>query len=157
MNATTGIVITGALLYLFSTRGGAFPTAGRWITPPEGQGYDYAFRAAERRYQLPPGFLSRIAYQESRYDPNARGASGEVGLMQITPRWHPGVNAYDPIASIDYAGSLFRRYYNEFGSWDAAIAAYNWGETNVRRKGVYAAPSITLGYIRDVKRDIGLI
>lgn len=156
MNTPAGIVVAAALLYLFSQRGAAFAAPGRWITPPEGQQYDWAFRAAERRYKLPPGFLSRIAYQESRYDPNARGASGEIGLMQITPKWHPGVDPHNPVASINYAGSLFRRYYNEFGSWDAAIAAYNWGETNVRRKGVYRAPSSTLGYIRDVKRDVGL-
>jgi len=134
-----------------------FITPGRkiWATPNNGIMFVAHFKGAESMYNLPPGLLSRMAYQESRYNPNARGASGEIGIMQITPRWHPGVNATDPKESIYYAGHLMRQYYNEFKSWEAAIAAYNWGETNVRNKGISFAPEVTRRYIRDVLGDIG--
>lgn len=37
----------------------------------------------------------RVMWCESRGDPNATGAAGEMGLMQIMPRWHPDAT-YDP-------------------------------------------------------------
>lgn len=158
MNAPQALIVSAILLWIFSREGGAIPIArADWITPTRGQPFESHFRAADRRYGLPPGFISRVAYQESNYNPNAQGAAGEIGLMQITPRWHPGVNPYDPVESIYYAASLFRRYYNEFGSWEAAIAAYNWGETNVRNKGIARVPTITANYIRGVTRDVGIV
>jgi len=127
-----------------------------WATPENGLIYEPYFKQVEQKNNLPPGLLSRMAYQESRYNPNAAGASGEIGIMQIIPRWHPGVNAANPVDSIFYAGALMRKYYNEFKSWPAAIAAYNWGVTNMRNKGLEQAPESTKRYIRDVLGDIGL-
>lgn len=145
------ILLMGSIgLFLF-----AMSTRAAWATPPHGMAFDRYFKKAERQYALPPGLLSRMALQESGYQVNARGASGEIGIMQITPRWHPGVDPTDPEQSIYYAGYLMRKYYNDFGSWSEAIAAYNWGETNVRNKGIEQAPEITRRYIRDVLGDIG--
>lgn len=151
MNLTRTIfaAVIGIFLYAISAR-------QVWATPVNGLAFENYFKQASERYNLPAGLLSRMALQESSYNPNARGTSGEVGIMQITPRWHPGVNAYDPQESIFYAGTLIRKYFNEFGSWEKAIAAYNWGETNVRNKGVEQAPEITRQYIQNVLRDIGL-
>lgn len=36
-----------------------------------------------------------VMWCESRGDPNATGAIGERGLMQIAPQWHPD-STYDP-------------------------------------------------------------
>ncbi len=127
-----------------------------WATPANGAQFENYFIQATARYNLPPGLLSRMAKQESDYNANASGASGEVGLMQITPRWHPGVNAADPVESIFYAGSLMRKYFNEFGTWEKALAAYNWGETNVRNKGLEQAPESTKRYIQSILQDVGL-
>jgi len=151
MNVTSIILITviGIGLYI-----GVNKTV--WATPKNGLAFESYFKTAEKQYSLPSGLLSRMAYQESRYNPNATGTSGEVGIMQIIPRWHPGVNAANPVDSIFYAGALMQKYYNEFKSWPAAIAAYNWGETNVRNKGLEQAPESTKRYIRDVLGDIGL-
>ncbi len=134
----------------------AIPARQVWATPAKGVQFENYFIQATARYNLPPGLLSRMAKQESDYNPAASGASGEVGLMQITPRWHPGVNASDPIESIFYAGSLMRKYFNEFGTWEKALAAYNWGKTNVRNKGLEQAPESTKRYIENILRDIGL-
>lgn len=148
----TDLIFSAVLIGFFLA---VLPAKSSWATPAPGMAFERYFKGAERMYNLPPGLLSRMAYQESRYNPDAKGASGEVGIMQITPRWHPNVNPNDPEESIYYAGFLMRKYYNEFRNWSAAIAAYNWGETNVRNKGIEQAPEITRGYIRDVMGDIG--
>lgn len=129
----------------------------QWITPDRGKVFDFHFNKAETQYNLPGGLLSRMAFQESNYDPSVLGAGGEVGLMQITPKWHPSVNPADPIASIYYAGKIVRDYYNEFGSWEKALASYNWGVTNVREKGMTQVPPITLSYYINVLNDIGAL
>src|SRR3978361_1722980 len=37
------------------------------------------------RHGIPPALADAVATVESAYDPDARGSSGEVGLMQILP------------------------------------------------------------------------
>lgn len=87
----------------------------------------------EQALGLPPTLLSRIAWIESRFNPNAYNPSGATGIMQIVPSAHPGVNAKDPNAAIPYAGSFLKQLYNQFGSWEKAIAAYNWGPGNLQK------------------------
>lgn len=91
------------------------------------------FRIAEDLYGLPRGFLEAVARQESNFNPRAESHAGAQGLMQIVPRWHPDVDPWDPEESIYYAGKIFRDYLDEFGSTEAALAAYNAGETVTRR------------------------
>lgn len=40
----------------------------------------------------------RVAFCESRYNPNATGAQGEMGYFQIHPRWHADAT-YDPLGN----------------------------------------------------------
>ena len=49
------------------------------------------------------------------------------------------------------------KLFDRFGNWPSAIAAYNWGPTNVAKKGLLYAPSETRNYIRDISRDVDLI
>ncbi len=142
-------VVSGIALFTISNR-------QVWATPAKGAQFENYFIQATARYNLPPGLLSRLAKQESDYNINAISSAGAKGLMQIIPRWHPGVNVNDPIESIFYAGALMRKYFNEFGTWEKALAAYNWGETNVRNKGIEQAPESTKRYIENILRDIGL-
>jgi soluble lytic murein transglycosylase-like protein len=141
-------ILTSSLLFMLPRKS--------WATPANGLAFEATFKQAEKNNNLPLGLLSRMAYQESRYNPNAKGASGEIGIMQIIPRFHPGVDPTNPVASIEYVGRLMRQYYNKLGSWQAAIAAYNWGITNVLRYGWRAAPVSTQQYIAGVLSDIGL-
>lgn len=75
-------------------------------------------------------FVRQIT-QESSFDPNARSTAGAVGIAQIVPSWHPGVDATDPYASLDYAARLMRSYVNRFGSYRLALIAYNAGPGRV--------------------------
>jgi len=86
----------------------------------------YARKAAIAQGINPDLFVRQIN-QESSFDPNARSKAGAVGIAQIMPGMHPGVDATDPYASLDYAARLMRAYLNRFGSWRLALVAYNAG------------------------------
>ena len=134
-------------------------TKPRWSLPERAAPYEAALRDAEYENQLPPGLLGRMAYQESRFrddiiNGDTISRAGAVGIMQIVPRWHPDVDPLNPYDSIAYAGKYIRRLYNRFGSWDMALAAYNWGQGNLSRKGFENAPKETVNYVRDIMSDI---
>ena len=134
-----------------------------WVTPSTGQKYEQWFLEASRLYQLPPGLLSRVAYQESHYNPNAISPVGAQGLMQIMPKWHPNVNPFDPREAIFYGANYLRENFNRFKSWDKALAAYNWGPGNlsnaITQKGnewLTIAPAETKNYVKNIMNDTGL-
>ena len=90
-------------------------------------------KAAEKKYGLPDNLLARLIQNESRYKPNATNPSGAQGIAQIIPRWHPGVDPFNPIEAIPYAAKYLARLHKRFGSWDKALAGYNYGPTNVSK------------------------
>lgn len=108
-----------------------------------GTQYDKLFRDAEIKYGIPYGTLSRMAWQESRYNPDAISGVGAYGLMQIMPATARGygvaaVDLKNPKIAIDLAGKILRDFYKSVSpvtarSWPAAIVAYNQGPGNVNR------------------------
>lgn len=86
-----------------------------------------------------PALIASVMFQESRGNPSARGAAGEVGLMQIKPSTallrggvfdaemlpDPGVNIG---AGTQYLAYLLDRYN---GNIAASVAAYNAGPGRV--------------------------
>ena len=82
---------------------------------------------AERAAGIPPTLLARMAYQESHFDPNAHNPSGAAGLMQIVPDKHPDVDPYDVNQAVPYAANYLKLLHKKFGTWEKALAAYNWG------------------------------
>jgi soluble lytic murein transglycosylase-like protein len=104
-----------------------------WHTPNRGLVYEDTFLEASRNHKIPDGLLSRVAYQESRYKPDAKNPSGATGIMQIVPRWHPGVDVDDPRASIMYAAEFLQHLHDQFNCWSMALAGYNWGPANLKK------------------------
>ena len=45
--------------------------------------FDSFILAAAKRYQVDPALVKAVVWRESRFDPDARGRAGELGLMQI--------------------------------------------------------------------------
>lgn len=134
-------------------------------TTPERQGalldIENAFQQASYEYGVPTGVLRTMADIESAFRPDiisgqTKGAAGEIGIMQITPKWHPNVNPYDPIESIWYAAGWMRDLFERFGSWRLAVAAYNWGPTNLANYGLATAPAITQQYVARVVAQTGI-
>lgn len=126
--------------------------------------YLAAFETAELKYGLPRDLLSRVAYQESRYDKDAISPVGAIGLMQFMPATavEYGIDPRDPFQSIDAAGKYLSRLYRMFGNWSVAIAAYNWGPGNMRKHlakhgalNIAAIPDETRKYL-SIAADIGV-
>lgn len=130
-----------------------------WILPAAGKPYALDFVLAEIANQLPSGLLSRVAWQESRFNPEAQSGAGAQGIMQIVPRWHPDVNPWDPQAAIAYAGQYLRQLHNQFGSWALALAAYNYGPGNVNKvdRNIDRMPKETRLYVLEISRDVSLV
>jgi hypothetical protein len=90
---------------------------------------DYRKIAAQaaRRHGVPVALFLAQINQESGFNPNAVSPAGAVGIAQIVPRWHPGVNPRDPVASLNYAAQLMASLKNRYGTWRDALSAYNSG------------------------------
>jgi soluble lytic murein transglycosylase-like protein len=132
-----------------------------WTPPEKSLQFQPHFSNAEFQYNLPENILVRMAQQESnfRFDiirGDTISKAGAVGLMQIIPRWHPEVDPLEPVDSIYYAGKYLRDLYNKFGSWRLALAAYNWGPSNVEKylQGRANMPKETKNYVSEIMRDI---
>ncbi len=133
----------------YGSQGGAIPLA-----PEPNQTPDY--RALARRYarqhDVPPGLFERLIERESNFNPYAVGPTGDLGIAQLNPRFHPRGVAADPDQSLDYAAGYLRSLYDRFGTWQQAVAAYNWGPTNLARFGMSNIPDATRRYVYDIVR-----
>ena len=161
ISAIIGIVTFLFFLVLFApiTQAGDGKTFGGWKIPKHGKRFEHLFQEAEHYYDMPNNLLARIAQQESNFDPDAVGPNGEQGMMQINLRVHSSISrksARIPYEAIDFAAKYLAYLSVRTGSWRDAIAAYNWGIGNIRRKGFDAAPESTKRYVREVMFDIGL-
>lgn len=125
--------------------------------------YREAIASAESANGIPSGMLARLLWQESRYrqeiiDGRKKSPVGAVGIAQFMPataaEW--GVNPLDPFSSIAGAGRYLAWLYKQAGAWPEALAAYNWGIGNVKRKGIAKAPTETRNYFSQILADIGI-
>lgn len=94
------------------------------------------FAAYSARYGIPHGILRGICMTESTMGTDAkawerRANNRASGIMQIIPKWHPGVNTMNPAEAIKYAAQYLREIYNATGSWQLAIAGYNAGAPSI--------------------------
>lgn len=139
---------------------------GPWQPPASARPYLSRIYKAEARHSMPENLLARLIYQESRYrDDIITGrtisSAGAVGIAQIVPKWHPDVNPLNPDESIDYAGKYLSQLQRQFGDWPTALAAYNWGQGNVRnaqkkhgKDWLNNAPRETRNYVAQIWGDI---
>lgn len=105
---------------------GMFPN--NWLS--YGTQYLPTINATEQQYGLPTNFLAAVAYQESAFNPDAFNPSGATGMFQLMPQFFPGAGnswSTDARTAAKYLASL----YNQFGDWQMALAAYNWGPGNL--------------------------
>ena len=94
------------------------------------------------RYGVDPEVFTRLIARESSWDPNAKGANGELGYTQIMLETgiDPGYGVKpindrnDPIDNLrfgaEYLGALLREY---DGDYNKALMAYNGGPGNVNK------------------------
>jgi len=101
--------------------------------------YDDLFEEFGKKYDLSPALLKAIAKTESDFDPNAKGESGELGMMQLMPliRNSYGVkNPLDPRENIEGSAKFLSTLQKKYGDdFDKIVQAYNGGETLIDKQG----------------------
>ncbi|PWB57233.1 MAG: lytic transglycosylase, partial [Nitrosomonadales bacterium] len=89
-----------------------------------------------------PAEIALLPIIESAYNPKAYSVSNASGIWQFIPSTGKnfGLNQNflydgrrDIIAATDAALDYLQKLYNMFGSWELALASYNWGEGSVSR------------------------
>lgn len=87
-------------------------------------------------WTLPPGFLARLIWKESRFNPNAVspvGASGIAQFMPATARLRNLEDPFDPKTAIPASAHYLSDLRNQFGNLGLAAASYNAGPGRVSR------------------------
>jgi hypothetical protein len=95
-----------------------------------------AIETYARHYSLPEGFLARLIWQESRFDPTAVSPVGAQGIAQFMPgtaRLRSLRNPFDPAEALAKSAEYLRFLERKFGNLGLAAAAYNGGEGRVSR------------------------
>jgi soluble lytic murein transglycosylase-like protein len=92
--------------------------------------------SAARRHGLPEGFLARLIWQESLFDPGAVSHKGALGIAQFIPdtaRRRGLADPMNPADALAKSASYLAELGARFGSLGLAAAAYNAGEGRVER------------------------
>jgi hypothetical protein len=116
---------------------------------------------------VPASLALAQARQESSLNPNAYNPqSGATGLFQLMPATAAqlGVtNPLDPAQSAAGGTSYLAQLFNQFGSWDLALAAYDWGPGNLSKAvATYGsswlahAPAETQNYVATILGNAGV-
>lgn len=120
---------------------------------------DNAILAAAKRHGVDPALVKAVVWRETKFDPDAKGRAGEIGLMQIMESaaldWASAEKLFpfeheqlfDPrtntMAGTWYLNRLLRRYTRTDNPIPYALADYNAGRGNVLKwmKGAAATNS----------------
>jgi membrane-bound lytic murein transglycosylase D len=89
-----------------------------------------------------PTEIALLPFVESAFVTNAKSSAKAVGLWQFMPAtgkdFRLTQNVFrderrDVVQSTDAALDYLQRLQNQFGSWELALAAYNWGAGNISK------------------------
>jgi soluble lytic murein transglycosylase-like protein len=84
--------------------------------------------------ELPLEFLTRLIWQESRFDDRAISRAGAQGIAQFMPKTAEWIGLGDPFDAAEAIGksaALLRSLRAQFGNLGLAAAAYNAGPKRV--------------------------
>ncbi len=144
----------GALAYSLENETQAY-TPPAISSSPQRREIDGLIQSAASRHGVDPHLVRAVVTAESDFNPRCVSSAGAKGLMQLMPDTAKDLgvsNPFDPAQNIDggtrYLASLLRRF---DGDEKKALAAYNWGASNVERGGK-SLPSETRTYLQRVAR-----
>ena len=104
----------------------------------------YIIEEVERRGM--PSEIALLPVIESAFNPGANSIASASGIWQFIPStgkhfgmeqnwWHDGRR--DIIGATNGALDYLQKLHDQFGDWELALAAYNWGENGVARAQAY--------------------
>lgn len=121
--------------------------------------------ATAATYGVDPALAIEVATAESGLNPNTPDSSaGAIGIFQLEPATAAqlGVNPRDPQQNIQGGVMYLQQQLSSFGDVSEALAAYNWGPTNVRKAlATYGAawlahaPGETQNYVAKILNGLG--
>lgn len=116
------------------------------------------FSMLEQQHGLPEGLLDAVWETESSRGKNMLSPAGARGHFQFMPATAQQYGLQNPDdlqesakAAARMYGDLLKKY---GGDLPKALAAYNWGQGNVDRKGMDSAPAETRGYIQKISSKV---
>jgi len=126
---------------------GQFPTAA-----PVSNLVCETLNSAAQRNELPLEFLTRLIWQESRFDADTISPVGAKGIAQFMPSTAAWIGLNDPFDAADAiskSAELLRSLKSQFGNLGLAAAAYNAGPKRVADwlSGHRSLPRETLAYV----------
>jgi soluble lytic murein transglycosylase-like protein len=131
-----------------------------------GELYLPSLAAAEAKYALPADLLARVAFEECSWRPEiidytVKSSTGAMGILQLEPRFFPGVGGGWK-TDIPIGAAELERLHAHYADWQLAIAAYNWGEGDVDRwdaqgGGFSKLPTQTQNYVTQVFGDVPVV
>lgn len=129
--------------------------------------FDREIRAAAARYGVAPALVKAVVWKESRFDPEARGGAGELGLMQLMEEtafeWagsqrlahfsheHVLNPATNTLAGTYYLGKVLRRYRKTDNPLPYGLADYNAGRGRVLKWMTGAAATNSAAFLAQVE------
>ena len=106
------------------------------------------------RHGIDPSLVHAIVKVESDFNPYALSRKGAMGLMQLMPQTAVNMNiknSFNPAENIDGGVKYLRYLIDRYeGNLSLALAAYNSGETAVKRWGTIPPFKETQNYVKRV-------
>jgi soluble lytic murein transglycosylase len=99
---------------------------------------------------------------ESGFNNFAESHAGALGLMQIMPQtgetlareigidWTGAETLFDPEINIRMGTTYLAQMFERYGSWDLALAAYNWGPAAIDRR-LHRGRALPRRYVAQVR------
>ncbi len=128
--------------------------------------FDSIIAMAAKEFQLDPALIKAVIWKESRFDPNAKGTSGEIGLMQLMDaaayEWVDSAlidgfvpeHLYDPhtntLAGCYYLAKMIKFYPECDDPIPYALASYNAGRGRVLKWSKGAARTNSVQFIEAI-------
>lgn len=113
-----------------------------------------ASRVAQQ-YGIDPAYFKSLFHaqinQESGFNPNARSGAGAEGIAQIVPKYHPGVDPYNPQQALTYAAKWDAQMYKKYGNPRDVLSVYNSGRPWAQGQGI----SETNNYVKSILAAAG--
>jgi len=107
---------------------------------------------------LAPELIRSVVRTESNFNPSAVSRVGAQGLMQLMPATAQDLkvtDSFDPQQNLLGGSRYLKQLLDKYeGDLDHALAAYNWGQGNVDRKGLGQMPQETRDYLVKVRQEL---